>query len=227
MLTSPPLASPEKPIPLIMGGGPNMGQHFYYVEGEVAGPQDSYHLGAQKQSAMQIIVDIGANIGFFSISACKRFPKARIIAFEPHPANFRFLTHNLKAAGCADRVELHNKGVSSDGRSMKLYWHDSIGTSAFRKGPNFVPMHSISVEELWRIVGSAGSVSFMKVDCEGCEYEVVPLLQQWRVKTMVCETHGATVDTGKSKKLIGIVDKACDAHTPFNTSLTGGGPAWR
>merc|ERR1712070_519575 len=138
---------------------------------------------------MQIIIDVGANIGLFSISACKRFPHARILAFEPHPANYRFLNHNLKTAGCS-HVETYNKGISKDGRRMFITWFDSIGSSAFRgKNRYTLPMETISPTKLWDLVGGNGNVSYMKVDCEGCEYELVPLLEQWRVPKIVCEVH--------------------------------------
>lgn len=192
-------------------------------------------MSKQKVEDMKVIVDLGANIGLFAISACKRFPNARILSFEPHPGNFRQLVYNVKAAGCARNVEVYNKGLSMDGRPMVLYWHDSIGTSAYRGPTAWEPkpptlhMETINVQDLWNLVGEGTPVSLMKVDCEGCEYEIVPLIQQWRVERMFCEVHYTTVNIltghsavkGMTEKLMKQVEKSCKSGKPYNTSLSG------
>merc|ERR1719373_10218 len=210
-----------------------MAQHLYYVEGEVAG-SDVYRLHQQKKENMKIIVDVGANIGLFAIAACKRFPQARILSFEPHPGNYRLLNYNIRAAGCDRNVETYNKGISKDARRMRLFWHDSIGTSAYR-GPTFwnpdpptLHMESITPEALWKLVGEQTVISFMKVDCEGCEYEVVPKIPFWRVEKMYCEVHLETVNVltgrteikGMTKKLMDDVKRACDKGKPYNPDKT-------
>lgn len=42
-----------------------------------------------------VIIDCGAHIGLFSLIAAHRFPRARIIAFEPHPQNAAFLRRQI------------------------------------------------------------------------------------------------------------------------------------
>ena len=105
---------------------------------------------------MFIVLDVGANIGLFSISICKRFPQAKIIALEPHPANFRLLVDNVHRAGCAGSVKPLNKGLSANGRSLKLQWIGGIANSAFRGeltsdrgGGGYMPMQTISPWQLW------------------------------------------------------------------------------
>lgn len=51
-----------------------------------------------------LIVDVGANIGLFSLYMKQRHPRARILAFEPAPENFDALTRNLTLHGTADVV---------------------------------------------------------------------------------------------------------------------------
>ena len=58
----------------------------------------------------QCIGIIGANIGIFGADLRRRYPKAEIVAFEPHPANVDVLTRTAAAndgswrviAACAD-----------------------------------------------------------------------------------------------------------------------------
>merc|ERR1712178_178929 len=102
----------------------------------------------------------------------------------------------------------YNKGISKDGRKMYITWLDSIGSSAFRgKNRYTLPMETFSPDQVWKIVGGNGTVSYMKVDCEGCEYELVPLLEQWRVPRIVCEVHKESVSTGTSKAVQHAVEK--------------------
>lgn len=42
------------------------------------------------------IIDAGANIGIFSMMYAKKFPNARIIAFEPEESNFELLLKNTQ-----------------------------------------------------------------------------------------------------------------------------------
>merc|ERR1712039_1002957 len=92
----------------------------------------------------------------------------------------------------------------------------------------YVHMQTMSPDQLWRIAGNALRVDLMKIDCEGCEYEVVPLLQQWRVLKISCETHGASVSVGKvagmaphEAQQFQAVERACIEGRPFNKSWAG------
>ena len=44
------------------------------------------------------VVDVGANIGYYSLLACSLVgPKGKVISVEPHPVNFATLSENLKS----------------------------------------------------------------------------------------------------------------------------------
>ncbi len=45
------------------------------------------------------ILDVGANIGAFTVWAMQRWPGARITAYEPHPDNFKALVENARVDG--------------------------------------------------------------------------------------------------------------------------------
>ena len=47
------------------------------------------------------VIDIGANIGLFSLFVRSRCPSASVFAFEPSPAAFRALRANCEATGLA------------------------------------------------------------------------------------------------------------------------------
>src|SRR4030095_6844939 len=41
------------------------------------------------------ILDIGANVGYFSLFISQKFPKAKIFSFEPFPGTFKRLSDNI------------------------------------------------------------------------------------------------------------------------------------
>ncbi len=57
-----------------------------------------------------VILDVGANIGFFSLWVQNKFPGATIFAFEPIPDTFKVLKLNM--AGYAEWVKVYNIGLS-------------------------------------------------------------------------------------------------------------------
>ena len=69
----------------------------------------------------QTFVDIGANIGYYTLIAARLVgPAGRVFAFEPDPANFALLKKNVERNGY-DNVVLVGKAVSDRTRSARLY----------------------------------------------------------------------------------------------------------
>ena len=51
-----------------------------------------------------VLWDIGANVGTFSVYAAKRHPKGQVVAFEPSVLNLELLARNLHINGVSDGV---------------------------------------------------------------------------------------------------------------------------
>jgi FkbM family methyltransferase len=51
-----------------------------------------------------MIVNVGANVGFFSVYLARLFPEARILAIEPNPSSFEYLVENVARNGLQDRI---------------------------------------------------------------------------------------------------------------------------
>jgi len=67
----------------------------------------------------KVILDIGANCGWFSFFAKRRFPQARIFAFEPSPTLQDVLQHNL---GQFSDVEINNLAVSDKDEEKVIFY---------------------------------------------------------------------------------------------------------
>lgn len=57
-------------------------------------------------------IDIGANIGFFSLLAATLAPEGKVYSFEPDPRNYGQLMASVYLNGCSNRVFAHNFAAS-------------------------------------------------------------------------------------------------------------------
>src|ERR671930_397916 len=51
-----------------------------------------------KGPAPRMVVDIGANIGFFTMLAKRLWPSSSVNGYEPEPGNFGLLSHNVRTS---------------------------------------------------------------------------------------------------------------------------------
>ena len=71
-----------------------------------------------------LFVDVGANMGYFSLLWAGINPRGRVIAFEAAPRNIKLVTHNIEQNGLADRITLVPKAAGH-----------KTGTVHFNTGP--------------------------------------------------------------------------------------------
>jgi FkbM family methyltransferase len=140
---------------------------------------DAYRFEGVTVEPRDVILDIGAHVGVFSIYAAKKWPQARILAFEPSTTNYQRLIRNLELAEV--NVETFNLGVTSDGRDIKLTTDrgNTGGTSALRKanGHQVEAAQSTTLDAivsgLGKFIGDYPRVRFLKIDAEGMEHEIL------------------------------------------------------
>ena len=131
------------------------------------------------------ILDIGANIGMFSLSYASLFKGAIIHSFEPVNFVYSILSRNLEInPNLSSNIQTHNFGLSNCVEKKKLsiptpYQHlrysDSLDTrlySVFGKGKEkfdakFLPL------DLWIDQNPMHALDFIKIDVEGYEYLVL------------------------------------------------------
>lgn len=133
-----------------------------------------YRLPALDLPPGAVVLDIGAHVGVVSCYLSKRFPQARIIAFEPHPENFARLVRNLDTNGCHN-VFCYPSAVTADGRPLLLHGDHTINTgsySAWAGGQDQARVPSVAIADIWRDERLT-DVALLKLDCEGAEYEIL------------------------------------------------------
>lgn len=143
-----------------------------------------------------LIVDCGANVGYSSAYLLGRFPKARVIAIEPDPANFAMLEANLapykgRVRAVCSAVWSHPVGLVlseatfGDGRE----WSRQVR----RAKPN--ESSTITATDIGTLLRESGyeRISILKIDIEGAESIVFSSnYEKWieKVDNIVIELHG-------------------------------------
>jgi FkbM family methyltransferase len=136
--------------------------------------------------APSLVVDLGAHIGGFSILAASAWPSARIIACEADPENFALLKRNL--AGLRNVESIQAAVVAENVSEIEFNMvvdkaaHNSGGGSCVRDEPGTVKRRvpALSVEKLWN-QRSLGVCNLLKLDCEGCEVQILRALAKARL----------------------------------------------
>ena len=129
-----------------------------------------------------IIADVGANVGVFSVLAKANNPKAQVIAFEPQPNIFEILKKN----NAINKFDIHceNNAISNTSGSVPFYNHgpntfsDNNTTSgSLNKTWRPVDQNSINVETItlqnYINTNNIASIDLLKIDVETLEYEVL------------------------------------------------------
>jgi len=86
-----------------------------------------YELDTDRQLRRQLkggswFVDCGANLGYFTLLACKLVgPQGRIDAFEPDPINRQRLEEHLRNNHVEDRVRIHAQALADRPGELTLY----------------------------------------------------------------------------------------------------------
>lgn len=118
------------------------------------------------------VVDIGANMGWYSINIAKRFPKCKVYAFEPIPKTFSFLSENIKLNN-VNNIQAFQFGLSIEKQDLTFYFYPEGGVNASLanvSGREDVELINCHVEKLDDfVVQNKLKVDFIKCDVEGAE----------------------------------------------------------
>ena len=143
-----------------------------FVFGELR--SDYYGLEQIQLSKDDIVLDIGANVGMFSIYVKKKFG-CRVIAFEPVLSNFeQFKSNILMNDLLLSDIELHNTAITdieNDEIRIGMPLDNTGGSSVFYH------MNTMSVcktETIDKYITEG--CTYLKIDCEGGEYAIIPTI---------------------------------------------------
>src|ERR687897_2471415 len=149
-----------------------------------------------------IVVDIGAHIGLYTIISSKRVgANGKVVAIEAHPSNFEMLKSNIKLNQLTNVTPL-NYAVYSKETKIKLYLpevesgytiYNTIMSNRARTEDKFVEVNANTLDYILQSKGIT-DVNWIKIDVEGAEFEVLKgasnVLSKSKDIALLIEVHG-------------------------------------
>ncbi|MDP2912850.1 MAG: FkbM family methyltransferase, partial [Candidatus Omnitrophota bacterium] len=181
-----------------------------------------------------LIVDCGTNFGMSAIYFKIKYPRSRVICFEPHKETFKLLEENMVNNNFRG-VELHDAALSDRGGTSRFYSdadkNNITGMSLTRRlEEKGMRLAEESVKTVLLSDFIDGPVDFLKMDIEGSETDVLGDIRAKSklalVKKIVCEYHySASGQTNRLGALLDIVEGSgfryairANAELPFDFS---------
>lgn len=129
------------------------------------------------------VLDIGANIGFFSIAARKSFSQATIHSYEPNIKLSEYIEPHSEQAN----FHLYREAVGYKSGAVSLeFIGETNQTRSHTDLKGEVPQTSFSntIERL------GGLVDYAKIDCEGAEWDFFQDFASWqKIRFIAMEYH--------------------------------------
>jgi FkbM family methyltransferase len=143
-----------------------------------------------------VVVDVGGNIGSFALFAATWAPAGKVVALEPVAENFDLLTRNIRANNLTN-VFAEPCALMAEPGSVVMHL-SSVGTGSHSTiaelaGPSVTSrtVAATCLEDVFQRHGIQ-RCQFLKLDCEGAEFEIVRLLAPslaTRIDKIVAEYH--------------------------------------
>lgn len=184
------------------------------IYNEVILKQEYFQNGLSVEGA-RCVIDVGANIGIFTMAVKMKAPEAVVYAFEPIPDTFHILEKNVELLGRSD-VHLFNIAVGDQDNIEETFtfFPNMPGNSTAiprlkednqpvmeqifgKETSDFLhqsEMRTVPVRTLSSIIKEQGitSVDYLKIDVEGAELSVLDGIEavHWPLlKQIAIETH--------------------------------------
>jgi len=162
---------------------------------------NEYHLPDQLEPN-DIIIDIGAHLGYFSEAVLRR-GAGKVVCIEANHVNFSILQRNLQPYQQGGKVDLRCSAVWRSDANEDVIYHNGFADIHYQdgrvvtntgssfistKGGDFSP-HQIALDQLLVEITNnrAQRIRLLKIDCEGSEW---PILLTAKELALVDEIHG-------------------------------------
>lgn len=161
-----------------------------------------------------VIYDLGSHIGMSILYFKMKFPKSKIVAFEPNPNTFFILEENVEN-NKLENVYLNNFALGNKDMERELYIDcsdlNAFSTSSFTKDAWNGKQKTIPIivesKKLSNYINE--DIDLLKIDTEGEELNILKDLEESKklelVKNIILEYHPKKVS--QLKKILSILNK--------------------
>jgi FkbM family methyltransferase len=135
----------------------------------------SYHHFINSLKSNSTIIDIGSNIGTFSVFIAALLKgNANIFSYEPYIENYNLLKENIRLNGYENVISAFPLAVANEAgeRSFYIDKDDNAMHSFFYETVNLLKVKTITLNEIFS-ENKIDKCDFLKIDAEGSEYEII------------------------------------------------------
>jgi FkbM family methyltransferase len=122
-----------------------------------------------------IVIDVGAQIGVFSVLAGKLKKGVRVYSYEPFKPNCELLEKNIELNNLKENIFAYELGVGGKkGKRELIICDENTGGHGFfcENGSTKTTINVISLKDIFE-KNKIKKCDFLKMDCEGAEYEII------------------------------------------------------
>ena len=182
-------------------------KEFYW--GGFREPLNTYFLYHEIKKRKCEVIDIGSNIGYFALIELVAGAN-NVIGIEPIPQTLGYLTKNLRKF---KNFNAKNIAIGNKNGKMKLYITKKFNLTSFNK--SFLDFYKIKIVDTINIVSYTisslirelpSSPNVLRMDIEGCEYDVLMGRIPDSIDLICMELHSIYLGKEKVKKLLQYFD---------------------
>lgn len=168
-----------------------------------------------------VVIDIGANIGSFSVYAAHF--GAKVYAVEPEPHNLEALNKNIELNNMQDKIIICPYGISDYKGTAVI--HDSGGGASIKDDGAFGAEIEIMTLDNFFHLHEIKSVDVLKIDVEGSEPEII--LAASKENLNKCKNIAMEFDIRSGDQMGAMVQKLSETHhVRIMGSWERGGMIW-
>lgn len=150
------------------------------------------------------IIDVGAHIGLFCTYVSQFCKEGKILCYEPVEENYKLLKENVEQNNLKN-IFCYNIAVSNENKKLKIFldYNDSAAHSIYGSGLHFIEIDAISLKEIIDS-NNISRCDFLKLDCEGAEYEIIEALPDEyfkKIEKISLEYHNSVSEPNRIKNL--------------------------
>ena len=156
-----------------------------------------------------IVIDLGSNVGDVTKFISRNY-NSTVYSYEPNIHAFNIQKSRL---GNINKIFFFNECVDVNNGEKKIYFHQKAKAGGDVEyshassldlnksnvsSQNYKIVKSTSIED---IIDNFDYIDLIKIDIEGYEYEIIPILikNKHKIKKVVCELHGNPAYKNKYK----------------------------
>ena len=139
-----------------------------------------------------LLVDVGANYGYFSLLWAATNPQNTVVAFEASPRNHAAFIRNVERNGLGDRIAAESEAIGRESGLMRFEIgpDEQTGWGGLTKEP-FAKSIQVTMTTLDEVIPDEAKIAVLKVDVEGADTWVLEgareLLKRRRIAHIVYE----------------------------------------